>query len=63
MELEAAILGFIMIFGLYIMVGIGIAALLNEDDYPLVFGLLWPVLVIIMTIKQLMEFIKKEILR
>ena len=63
MELEAAILGMIMVFGLYVIIGIGIAALLDEDDYPLVFGLLWPVLVIMVAIKQLIDFVKEEILR
>ena len=52
----------VLALGLYLIIGIGIFAISGYYDYEILFVVLWPVALVIVLIKQLIEFIKDEII-
>ena len=61
-EIIGLVLAGICALGLYLIIGLGVLALSGYDDYELLFIVLWPLALVILLIKQLIEFIKDEII-
>lgn len=63
-EILAYIFVLVLMFGLYVVIGMGIVLLLWEDDeYLVAYMFFWPVMLVAKAFKQLYEFVREEILR
>ena len=53
----------IFLVGVYVAIGLIVASAADMLEYTAMFLLIWPVCLILLAIKQLVEFIWREILR